>query len=346
MTFDIFLFVWVLITLLISTSPNLKVTETVLGKQEMRHNMGFAIMIFLPVFLCVVFGDLRGDLGVYVTGYKLLNSSVSDVLANWSQYKGGGFELIEVFIKQFFGDNITAFRMIIALIQSIPIVLVYRKYSEDYALSIFLFVANGYYDGWMMNGVRQFLAVCIIFAATPLMLKKKYLPLAVVVVLLAYTVHQSAIMMLAVIILAHFKPWKYLTLCSFVVFTIVLYLYVERSLSDDLLSSSSGANPVRILISAVPVALAFYGRKKIEEQDNQLINMCINMSVITMLIYVIATLTSGLLTGRLPIYTSMYNLILLPYLVNRVFNEHDSKVLRTTMIIVYSLYFILDMFLL
>ena len=219
-----------------------------------------------------------------------------------------------------------------------------RCNSEDYALSIFLFVANGYYDGWMMNGVRQFISVCIIFAATPLMLKKKYLPLAIIVVLLAYTIHSSAIMMLAAVILVHFKPWKQLTLCSFVVFTVVLYLYVEHSLSDDVLSTSNGSNPVRIVISAVPVVLAYVGRKKIEEQNNQLINMCINMAVITMLIYVIATLTSGLLTGRLPIYTSMYNLILLPYLVSNVFNEHDSKVLRTTMIIVYSLYFLLDMF--
>lgn len=344
MTFDIFLFGWVLITLFISTSPNLKVTETVLGKQVMRQNMTFAIIVFLPVFFCVVFGDLRNDLGGYVVGYQKLESSVSDVFANWSQMRGGGFTLIEIYIKQFFGNDVTAFRMIIALIQSIPIVLVYRKYSEDYALSIFLFVANGYYDGWMMNGVRQFISVCIIFAATPLMLKKKYLPLAIIVVLLAYTIHSSAIMMLAAVILVHFKPWKQLTLCSFVVFTIVLYLYVEHSLSDDVLSTSNGSNPVRIVISAVPVVLAYVGRKKIEEQNNQLINMCINMAVITMLIYVIATLTSGLLTGRLPIYTSMYNLILLPYLVSNVFNEHDSKVLRTTMIIVYSLYFLLDMF--
>ena len=47
----------------------------------------------------------------------------------------------------------------LASIQAIILVTIYRKYSTNYLLSIFLFIASTDYLSWMFNGVRQFAAV-------------------------------------------------------------------------------------------------------------------------------------------------------------------------------------------
>lgn len=60
----------------------------------------------------------------------------------------------------------------LAAFQLLIIVWMFRKYSEDYWFSIFLFIASTDYISWTFNGIRQFTAVVIAYAATPFILKK------------------------------------------------------------------------------------------------------------------------------------------------------------------------------
>ena len=167
MTFksDIWLLLWIGLVALVAYTAKLKRKETVLGQETERYSLLFASIVFLPVFLFVSVGEIRSDIWLYLSGFDNLSLSINEVFQNWWTDKGPGFTLIEVIIKQIFGNNRAAFRIIFGLIESIPLVLIYRKYSEDYVFSIFLFIAMGNYNGWMMNGLRQFVATCIIFAA-------------------------------------------------------------------------------------------------------------------------------------------------------------------------------------
>ena len=89
----------------------------------------------------------------------------------------------------------------------------------------------------------------------------------------------------------------------------------------EALQASRGSSPIRILINAIPVVIAFFGRKQIALANNRLINMCVNMSMVTVIVYIVASMTSGIMTGRLPGYTMLFNFLLYPYLLNKVFNE-------------------------
>ena len=264
---------------------------------------------------------------------------------NWWTSKGPGFTLIEVLIKQVFGNNRDAFRIIFGLIESIPLVLICRKYSEDYVFSIFLFITMGSYNGWMMNGLRQFVATCIIFAALPLLIKREFVPL-ILIILLAMTIHSSAMMMIPIVLVVWFEPWKKGILVSYIVFVIALFVFVNNTdmLSEEILKQDDGANPIRIFISAIPVVIAFVGRKKIAADNNPLINICVNMSVFAMLIYFVATFTNGVGTGRLPIYTGLFNLILIPYLAKNVFDEKISKNIKVFFVLFYTAYFFYGIF--
>lgn len=347
MTFksDIWLLLWIGLVALVAYSAKLKRKETVLGQETERYSLLFAIITFLPVFLFVSVGEIRSDIWAYLDGYDKLSPSISEVFQNWWNDKGPGFTLIEVLIKRVFGNNHDAFRIVFALMQSIPLVLVYRKYSVDYVLSVFLFITMGYYSGWMMNGLRQFLAACIIFAATPLLIKKKIVP-TVFIILLAMTIHTSAMMMIPIALVVWFEPWKKGILISFIVFVVALFVFVNTTdmLSEEILKNDNGANPIRILISGIPVGIAFVGRKKIESANNPLINICVNMSVFTMLTFFVATFTNGVGTGRLPIYTGLFNLILIPYLAKNVFDEKISKNIKLFFVIFYIAYFFYSMF--
>ena len=93
-------------------------------------------------------------------------------------------------------------------------------------MSLYLFVASGCHIAWMMNGLRQFLAVSIIMAATPLMLKRKYVPL-IGVILLAATVHSSALIMIPIIFIVQGKAWNKKTLLFIGVTIVLTYVYVK-----------------------------------------------------------------------------------------------------------------------
>lgn len=347
MTFksDIWLLLWIGLVALVAYTAKLKRKETVLGQETERYSLLFASIVFLPVFLFVSVGEIRSDIWLYLSGFDNLSSSINEVFQNWWTSKGPGFTLIEVLIKQVFGNNRDAFRIIFGLIESIPLVLIYRKYSEDYVFSIFLFIAMGNYNGWMMNGLRQFVAACIIFAATPLLIKKKIIP-TVLIVILAMTIHNSAMMMIPIVLVIWFEPWKKGILISFIVFVVALFIFVNTTdmLSEEILKNDDGANPIRVVISAIPVVIAFVGRKKIESANNPLINICVNMSVFTMLIYFVATFTNGVGTGRLPIYTGLFNLILIPYLAKNVFDEKISKNIKVFFVLFYTAFFFYSVF--
>ena len=343
---DLWLLLWIGLVAFVAYTAKLKRPETVLGQQTERYSLLFAAVVFLPVFVFTSLGEIRADIGVYLTNFRLLNMSISDVFATWhNNDKGSGFVLIEVIIKNIFGNNQDAFRIVFGLIQSIPLVLIYRKYSEDYVFSIFLFITSGCYSGWMMNGLRQFVASCIIFAALPLLIKRKYIPL-IPVLFFAISVHKAAMVMIPVFLLVQFKPWSKITIIMLLVLAVVLYFYVGHSdwMSEETLQSSKGSNPLRIVIAAIPMGMAFIGRKKIAANNNQLINICVNMSAITVIMYIIASMTSGIMTGRLPGFTAIYNFILIPYLSKNVFDEKASKNIKLFFILFYVAFFAYGLF--
>lgn len=182
---------------------------------------------------------------------------------------------------------------------------------------------------WMMNGLRQYLAVSIIICTVPLLLRREFFP-AILVILLASTIHLSALMMIPIIFIVQGKPWNKRTLLFIVVAVIATYLFSRNTeLLDSMLVNTpyagsignsrtigdGGVNPIRVLVYMVPPLVAFVGRREIEEDNDPLINMAVNMSLITAGLYLIAMATSGIMIGRLPIYTSLFDFILLPYAV-------------------------------
>ena len=344
-TNDIVLLIWIALVAVFGKGVTKK-KVTVLGCEEERHGLLFATIVFFPIFWFVTTVFMRGDMYAYSSGYNNFSSSVSEVLSNWGSIgKGAGYSLLVAISKSMGVSDFQGFRVVVALLQSIPLVIVYSRYSEDYIYSIFLFIATMCYEGWMMNGIRQFLAACLIFLTVPLLMKNNYV-LSVLLIFAAITVHQSAIIMIPVLLLSYMKPWGKVTMIAIVIFAVILYYYIGHSdwLTEEELQQSQGSNPLGILFRSLPAVIAFWGRKQIAKANNRMVNMLVNIAIITVAVNVVSSQTSGIMTGRLMGYLTIYSYLLYPYLLTKVFDEKVSHNLQLILTLFYSSIFLYDLY--
>lgn len=350
----IFIIIWLGIMVLFTATTKLKKIEFVNGEMAMRYPWIIAFFIFLPIIWSAGTRGHVADTYMYMGAFAEMPDSLNDIptyIANVSKDKG--FYFLSSLIKIVIGNNVMIYLTILAAIQGISILSIFRKYSDNYLVSVFLFVASTDYFSWMFNGIRQFTAVTIIFAATALMLNKKYKTLFVVI-LLASTIHQTALLMIPMVLIAQGKAWNKKTL-FFIILSIIGVLFVERftSFLDVALAETQyknvvsdwqsweddGTNILRVLVYSVPTLLAFIGRKRIKCEENKWIHFITNMSILSTGLYVVSMFTSGIFIGRLPIYASLYGYILLPWEIEHIFTKESRKIVYILMVIFYLMFY-------
>lgn len=347
--------IWFGIMKILSQMIQTKQCEYVHGRREIREKMTVAIFLFVPIFYMVTMRSYSiGDTGAYVNMFR----NIPNTMSEFSSYlttvnKDKGFTFFSGVIKILVGNNVTIYFFVLALIQGISLIYIYRKYSVDYLMSMFLFIVSTDYISWMYNGMRQFTAVTIIFAATPLMLKKKWISM-IAVILFASTIHGSALIMLPIIFITQGQAWNKRSI-MFTVACIIVLLYADKftNILDIMLSETQytnvvsdwksinddGTNIIRVLVYSIPALLSFVGRRRIAYENDVCINLCTNMSIVSAAIYLVSSGTSGIYMGRLPIYTSLYGYILLPYLLKHMFTEDSEKKMKLLMVGAYLLFY-------
>ena len=113
---------------------------------------------------------------------------------------------------------------------------------------------------------------------------------------------------------------------------------------NEFKNTDDGTSPIRILVESIPIIMAFIYRNKIKEKLTPIIKLSINMSLIASGLYIISNIArSGILLGRLPIYFSLYNLILLPWLLNNIFEKKEKNFVYYIMILCYFAFFYYQM---
>lgn len=326
--------------------------EKVLGREERRATQLYAWIVFLPIlYMAVTRSNYFGDTYAYLLDYR---SIPSDLAGKWryvqSHTKDTGFYALGALVSVFAGNHFRYFFLVIALIQCCCLVKTYRKYSEDYWFAIFVFVATTDYLSWMFNGIRQFTAVAITFAAAEPIFKKQYVK-ACLIIAFASLFHKSALMMIPIIFIVQGRPWNWKTILVILgtvvimsasgVFTDTLDTVLADTqyrnvVSDWRSGGDDGTNPLRVLVYSVPTILSLFCRKKIAKSGDRVIQIACNMGIISTALYLVSMVTSGIFMGRLPIYCSLYaNGILLPWEFKHVFGRQ----MRFLAIVCYLLFY-------
>lgn len=333
----ILILIWIGVCAIFADFAKLKKPELVCGTTEERYPWLFAFIVFLPIIIMVATRENFADTIVYRNNFlKVFPDTLPELIEYIPKVKKDqGFSVLVGIIKLIIGNRDVLYFLILALIQGVILTSVYRKYSMSYIMSVFLFVISTDYIGWMYNGIRQFMAVVIIFAATPFIIKRKYVPL-IALILLASTMHQSALIMIPIVFIVQGPAWNKKTLLFILAALIAIFFvgsftsWMDSALADTQYKNvvsdftefkDDGTNPLRVLIYSIPAIISFFGRKKIQESDNVVINICTNMSIISAGLYLVSMFTSGIFIGRLPIYVSLYGYILLPWEIEHLFKE-------------------------
>lgn len=334
--------------------------EVVLGKTEVRWDVLPAILMVIPYIIWAGYrSDVYGDTYAYRTAFQNAPTTFGEILSYVGEAtKDRGFSALTVFLKNVFGSSDVIYFLIIAAIQMLIIALVFRKYSCNYWLSIFFFIASNEYMSWAHNGIRQFLGLTLIMAGTEFLLRKKYVPL-VCLILIASTLHASLLLMLPVVFIVQGKAWNKKTVLCIVAsvlvlgftsqFTDILDRMMENTQYANMVTDwkewqDDGMNPIRLLVYSVPMLFSIIGYRQIKETNNPIINVMVNFSILTFAISICATATSGIFIGRLCSLGLEYSLgILLPWEIKNLFTAESSRFVTVSAVVFFCVFFYYQM---
>lgn len=357
MLFHWYLFVFLFVLYTVAAIGNNRYRVYVAGEYEYRYKHFTSVAIIAALtYVAATRYERFIDTGAYIRGFMTTTAdwdSVRDVLQGSDKDKG--FSIAVVGLKALLGDHYRIYLGVVAGFCLLCVFSVYRKHSSNLFMTAFLFLASGEYVMWTHNGMRQFIAVSMVFAATNLLLKKKY-PLYIAVVLFASTFHASALVMLPVILVVQGKPWNFkaiamllailvITSSSETLNSLLVGIMENSQYANDIetLMETEGANVFRVMVFSIPPIIALFFRRQITHLNIPIINLAVNMSIVSMGVYIIAMFTSGIYIARMPIYFSLYNYILLPWIIDRFFEKNSSKLIHLCVMACYMAYYYYQM---
>jgi transmembrane protein EpsG len=280
-----------------------------------------------------------GDTFFYMHAYVLNDFGLDQIEGQ----KDFGFYFLQMLLKTISEDpQILVF--VTGLITNALIVAVLYNYSRLFELSLFVYITSGAFI-ISMNGMRQFLAAAIAFAATTYILKgdwKKYM----LVIIFASIFHQSVLILLPVYFIVRQKAWTRTTgilillsisiVAAFNQFSEVLFASIQDTQYGHYESfSEGGANVLRVIVSGAPLLIAYFGRKRLREIFPNS-DVIVNLSLMSVIMMIIAT--QNWIFARIAIYFDLYQLILIGWIV-KVFREKDQKLVYISMLVLYFVFF-------
>lgn len=317
---------------------------------EHRSRKIWAIIPFAYIIFWTGMRNGFADTPAYIKTYEAIPTGGMNIVIEYARTvtNDTGFYFLSAMFKNYVSTDYHWWLFSMALISGVCVCYALYRHSDSFHFSTFLFMAMCLFS-WMMNGVRQFLVVAILFACSEWLLDKKKFWKYIVLIAVLSTIHSSALFLIPIcFIVRSAKPWSkemmfFLTfVCVAMVFSErVTDVFVETIGKDyaDTFYDNTGSGIMRTLVAAVPTVIAFVQRKEIERRNNPYINLCVNLSIVSLCVYIISSFTNGILVGRMATYFNIYNIILLPWLIKYCFRNQEKKILYVICIACYLFYF-------
>lgn len=335
-----------------------KKTVTVLGKEETRWAWFPILLLTLPYIVWAANRQWFGDTEAYRAAFFRVPASLSALPGYLATVrKDFGFTIVTFLTKLAVGENDAAFFFVIAAFQMLCVAFFFRTYSKRFLLCLFMFIASTDYLSWMFNGMRQFLAVCITLLCFGLILRKRYV-LSLLFICLAATIHGSALLMIPILLVARGEAFNQRTMLAMLAIVLAV-LFVGRfttllgnvladtqysdMLTNGIWEDDNGTNLFRVAFYSIPAILALIGRKRIRLENDPVVNLCVNYSIMTALLYILSAATSGIYIGRIPIYTTLPGYAVCPWLIERIFTKQSVPLVYTGLVILYLCFFYFQM---
>lgn len=314
------------------------------------------ICLILPIILAVLFAGFRkqiGDTFFYIHSYNTLPDSGNEV--SLRLFTESSYTFWQNLFRNMSDDPV--YLLMFSGIASLPVPLfILYKYCHPFDLGIVLFVFYGYLGG-MLNGMRQYMAASIVLLGTRYLFKIGGSKIAnfikyALIILLAYCMHNSALIMLVIYFVVRRRAWQvssYLLILGSIVLTIIFNAILPSFLnaleSTDYSSyatngwftegNETGASVFRAIVAVAPIVLAYFNRERMIRLGH-IGDILINLAFINVAINILAVY--NWIFARVAIYLMIYYIIFMVWVVCNAVNPNERGMYYAITVIAFFVY--------
>lgn len=316
------------------------------------------IAVILPIVFFTTFVALRrtiGDTFFYMYSFKLMPD---ENLVSLELFFESMYSFFQNAIRNLTDDPqwLIAFSAVFSI--PVPLIILY-KYCPRFEMAIFMFVAFSYLGG-AMNGMRQYMGASIVLLATRYLFSAKktdFIKYAVII-MLAYCMHNSAIIMLPLYFVVRRRAWQissYLMVLGsavgVVIFDTILPSFLSALEQTDYSNyaqngwftsgQEGGSSLIRVMFIAYPLVIAYLNKERLK-MLGRIGDILVNIVFVDVAIYMIAMY--NWIFARLAIYLAIYFMIFVVWVVNYAVPPKDRSIFVFATVAVYFLYSRMDSF--
>lgn len=316
------------------------------------------VAVILPIAFFTVFVACRktiGDTFFYMHSFNLM-PDYNPVKIEY--FFTGMFGFFQNIIRNMTDEPqwLIAFASVFSI--PVPLIILY-KYCPRFEMAIFMFVAFSYLGG-AMNGMRQYMAASIVLLGTKYLfsMKKGDFIKYAIFVLLAYCMHNSAIIMLPLYFVVRRRAWQlssYLITLGSVILVIVFdtilptFLSVLEQTSYSNYSENGwftsgqegGSSLIRLIFTLYPLVVAFLNKDRLKMLGH-IGDILTNIAFVEAAIYIISIY--NWIFARIAIYLSIYFMLFTIWVVNYAVKPKDRTLFVLLTIFIFFLYSRMDSF--
>lgn len=322
------------------------IISLLLSNNRIRPRKVYKVTVLIVFIILLYISGFRstssiGDTMFYSYSYRLF---VENPYVNFKG-KDYGFSLLVLLLTKISTDP-QILIVFTAFITNAFNILTLYKHSNPFELGTFLYFATVVFYV-TMNGIRQAMVAAIMFWASRYIIKNDWIKYLVIVIILS-RFHSSAIILIPIYFICRKEAWGRefwavlgISLMLIVAFRPMLSVIVNlldstqyNNYGQDMMKNTATVNPIRVLVTAVPLFLAYFVKDKLKSSWPES-NIFIFMSLFNFIVMLFGT--RYLFFYRLSIYFELYNLVLIPRLLY-FYEIRIRTMLYICIIIFYSVF--------
>lgn len=309
-----------------------------------NSNLFLTIIMSIQLFILSAFRHytVGYDTVNYVNRYSIIANTPFNNLTNISERLD--FELGYIYVNKFLSYINDDYRILLILSSLFILVsfgIFIYKYSNIAWLSYFVFITLGYW-GSSLNVLRQFISISILLLGVHFVQKSQFIRF-LICVLIASTIHTSALFFIVVYPLSKLKLNRYfygiyaLVLIFLFQFAqpIILWLMYTFGYSDlsNRLDSGSGFGMLILLIIILIGSLLFKRQTDVYIEN---FDLYIKILLVGIMLNVLAL--DFAMIGRAMLYFTIINIVLIPNLISAM-QYRNNRLIVTSAIVISFLWF-------
>ena len=312
------------------------------------------LLALIPTTFMLLYSALRtniGDTYYYTYAYDL--HVASGIVRPALGTKGFLFEYIQ-YLLQKSGFESHSIVTVSSLLIIIPLMLFLRDYAVSFETAVFFCFTTGLYTA-TMNGIRQYAATGILLLGAHYLFspKKSDFFKFLIIVLITYLIHSSALVMIPIYFVCRQRAWSLPTfsiigggILGLLLLSMFLPSFVNILQGGDYdiytkgwftNGVETGASLPRVLFNCLPVVLAFFFSDEIR-RISPVSDVLINLSMVHAGIYLLSAY--NWIFARFSFYTMPYIILLLTLIFCVCLKQKRNQFLYFALLSAFLIFFV------